>query len=142
MVRIWKEQPVFQCRKFLQGRGIRGTDVKDISWFGPDGHEMLDEAWDAGFVKCLGVRLAGDIIGDVDDRGEPLVDTLLLLFNANHESLRFVLPAARPEDRWERLLDSAEGATNSVGWAPGNDYPLAARSIAVVRTRSVDTPAA
>ena len=143
VVRIWKEQPVFQRRKFLQGRAIRGTDVKDISWFGPDGHEMLDEAWDAGFVKCLGVRLAGDLIGDVDDRGEPLVgDTLLLLFNAHHESLPFALPATRAEDRWERLLDSAEGATNSVGWAPGDDYPLAARSIAVVRTRSVDALAA
>jgi isoamylase len=143
VVRIWKEQPVFQRRKFLQGRAIRGTDIKDISWFGPDGHEMLDEAWNAGFVKCLGVRLAGDLIGDVDDRGEPLAgDTLLMLFNAHHESLPFALPTARAEDQWERLLDSSEDAENRAVWAPGDDYPLRARSIAVLRTRTVDATAA
>ena len=48
---------------------------------------MTDEAWDAGFVKCLGVRLAGDLIGEVDERGEPIVgDTLLILINAHHEA--------------------------------------------------------
>src|SRR5437764_5907964 len=35
--RIWREQPVFQRRKFFSGRPIRGTGIKDISWFGPDG---------------------------------------------------------------------------------------------------------
>ena len=45
---------------------------------------MSDEDWNAGFVKCLGVRLAGDLIDDVDERGEPIVgDTLLLLLNAH-----------------------------------------------------------
>jgi isoamylase len=142
VVRIWKAQPVFQRRKFLQGRAIRGTDIKDISWFGPDGHEMVDEAWNAGFVKCLGVRLAGDLIGDVDDRGEPLAgDTLLMLFNAHHESLPFSLPTARAGDRWVRLLDSAEGAEKGADWAPGDDYTLEARSIAVLRMRSVDAAA-
>ena len=75
---------------------IRGSDIKDISWFEPDGKEMTDEAWDAGFVQCLGVRLAGDLIGDVDERGEPIVgDTLLLLLNAHHEPIPFTLPVAR-----------------------------------------------
>ena len=68
---------------------------------------MSDEAWNAGFVKCLGVRLAGDLIGDVDERGEPIVgDTLLLLLNAHHEPIPFTLPATRPEHHWERLLDT------------------------------------
>ena len=48
------EQPVFQRRKFFQGRSIRGSDIKDISWFEPRGKEMSDEAWDAGFVQVPG----------------------------------------------------------------------------------------
>ena len=59
-----KTQPVFQRRKFFLGRAIRGSNVKDISFFNPSGHEMSDEDWNAGFVRCLGVRLAGDLIGD------------------------------------------------------------------------------
>ena len=33
--RLWRTQPVFQRRQFFQGRGIRGSDIKDISWFEP-----------------------------------------------------------------------------------------------------------
>ncbi len=56
---IWREHPVFQRRKFFQGRALRGTDIKDISFLDPSGKEMNDESWNSGFVKCLGVRLGG-----------------------------------------------------------------------------------
>ena len=86
--RIWREHPVFQRRKFFQGRALRGSDIKDISFLEPSGKEMSDEDWNGGFVKCLGVRLAGDLIGDVDERGEPIVDdTALILLNAHHEPI-------------------------------------------------------
>ncbi len=54
---IWRTQPVFQRRNFFAGRSIRGSDIKDISWLGPDGLDMNDEAWSTGYVRCLGVRL-------------------------------------------------------------------------------------
>ena len=54
---------------------------------------MTDEDWNRGYVKCLGMRLAGDLIGDVDERGEPIVDdTALILVNAHHEPIPFTLP--------------------------------------------------
>ena len=134
--RIWQEQPVFQRRKFFQGRKLRGSDIKDISFFEPTGKEMSDEAWNAGFVKCLGVRLAGDLIGDVDVRGEPIVgDTLLLLLNAHHEPLPFLLPQTKPDQHWERLLDTADPADAAEQWGGGQSYQLKERSLAVLRTR-------
>ena len=61
---------------------------------------MSDKAWGAGFVRSLGVRLAGDVIGDVDERGDLIVgETLLLLLNAHHEPIPFTLPATRAQDR-------------------------------------------
>jgi glycogen operon protein len=134
--RIWREQPVFQRRKFFLGRGIRGTGVTDISFFEPSGKDMSDEAWSAGFIKCMGVRLAGDLIGDVDERGEPIVgDTLLLLLNGHHEPLPFVLPVTKEEHHWERLLDTADLAETTQTWKAGEPYPLKERSLAVLRTR-------
>src|SRR5262249_5088978 len=98
VARIWREQPVFQRRKFFKGRAIRGSDIRDVSWFGPSGEELSDEAWNEDFVRCLGVRLAGDLIGDTDARGEPIRgDTLLLLLNAHHEEISFTVPAAKVE---------------------------------------------
>jgi isoamylase len=132
--RSWRTRQVFQRRKFFQGRAIRGTDIKDICWFGPDGQEMSDEAWNAGFVKCLGVRLAGDLIGDLDDRGEPRVgDTLLLLFNAHHEQIPFALRAVRA-GRWDRVLDTAEPEEDPAAFAPGDRYPLQGRALALLGT--------
>src|SRR3954468_4364135 len=63
--RIWAEQPVLQRRKFFLGRPIRGTGIKDITFFEPSGKDMSDQAWNDPNVKCLGVRLAGDMINEV-----------------------------------------------------------------------------
>jgi glycogen operon protein len=136
VTQISREQPVFQRRKFFQGRSIRGTGIKDISWFEPSGQEMSDEAWGAGYVKCLGVRLAGDRIGDVDERGEPISgDTLLVLINAHHEPIPFTLPATKPEHHWERLLDTADDGAGQEGWPGGQQYLLQARSLVLLSTR-------
>jgi glycogen operon protein len=135
-VRIWQSQPVFQRRNFFLGRSIRSNDVKDISWLEPSGEEMDDEDWGAGFARCLGMRLAGDIIGEVDERGEPIRgDTLLILLNAHHEPIPFSLPATRDQNPWELLLDtaSAEPARGTV--IESERFDLEGRSIVVLLTR-------
>jgi glycogen operon protein len=136
---IWREQPVFQRRKFFQGRAIRGTDIKDISWFEPSGQEMSDAAWNAGYVQCLGVRLAGDLIGDADERGERIEgETLLLLLNAYHEALPFTLPATKAEHHWERMLDTADLGDTMVALEGGKQYQLQGRSLVLLHTRETE----
>jgi len=52
----------------------------------PEGKEMTDEDWQTGFARCLGVRLAGDAIEEVDAHGRQIRDdTLLLLFDAHYK---------------------------------------------------------
>jgi glycogen operon protein len=138
VARVRTEQPVFQRRHFFHGRSIRGSEIKDISWLDPSGQEMTDEAWGAGFVKCLGVRLAGDLIGDVDDKGERVVgDTLLLLLNAHHEPISFTLPAHKEGQEWLSLLDTAQGRNEERIMKGGDKHDLAGRSLAVYRIRTV-----
>ena len=85
-------------RKFFQGRRIRGADVLDIAWLDPSGREMTDETWNSPDVRCLGVRLNGDAIDEVDERGERIVgDTLLILLNAGEDAVPFSLPDDRPD---------------------------------------------
>ena len=55
------------------------------------------------------MRLAGDLIGDVDERGEPIVDdTALILLNAHHEPIPFTLPQTLGGQVWERVLDTSQ----------------------------------
>ena len=135
LIGILRTQPVFQRRKFFLGRAIRGQGIKDISWFEPSGQEMTEEAWSTGYARCLGMRLAGDLIGEIDERGEPIKgDSILLLMNAHHEAISFMLPKTRGGQRWERVLDTADPQGESPQYNGAEGYDLQARSIAVFRT--------
>ena len=134
---IWATQPVLQRRKFFLGRPIRGEDIKDISFFDPSGNEMSDDAWSAGFAQCIGVRLAGDLIDEVDERGEPVSgDTLLLLINAHWEEIGFTLPIGRDGIVWQTLIDTADPDREMKTRVrhPGEQFPLYGRSVAMLRT--------
>ncbi len=140
LTRFLLSQPVLTRRKFFLGRSIRGQDVKDISWFGPDGKEMSDRTWKDHFVRYLGVRLSGTEIEEVDEYGNPMVgDTLFLMFNAHHESIPFVLPKHSPKERWERVLDTAESKWNRLSPLRDHAYKLRSRSLAVFRLRRRNT---
>ncbi len=136
VIGILRSNPVLRRRKFLYGRRIRGSEIKDIAWFSPKGSEMTDEEWDAPTVSCLGVRLAGDAIDEVDERGKPVRgDTLLILFNAHHEPVSFVLPAHKKGTRWVLVLDTATQRQERRGRLArgGRIHPLHGRSMAVYR---------
>jgi isoamylase len=138
---LWRMHPVLQRRTFFQGRTIRGGQVQDISFLTPQGNEMNDQDW-AAFVRCLGVRLAGDVIHDVDARGRRIHgDTLLVLFNAHHEPVNFTLPPAGASFAWERVLDTARPGDVADGLDVLNPYPLVERSTAIFRAPSLDEAA-
>ena len=140
LIQLRKTQPVFQRRRFFKGRPIRG--VKDISWLNPGGEEMTDADWDAGFVKCVGVRLAGDLIEDVDDDGNRIVgETMLTILNAHHEPIPFMLPPHQPERHWERMVDTAFGTTQTSYHEAGQFYDAQGRSVIVFRLRNRNEPA-
>jgi len=137
LIVLRQHHPVFRRRRFFQGRRIRGAEVKDLSWLRPDGKEMTDEDWAKGYVRCLGVRLAGHAIEEKDSKGRPLLDdTFLILLNAHHEPRPFTLPAHKRGVRWQPVMDTAftqEHSKQVTVLKAGFQYDLEARSLAVLR---------
>jgi isoamylase len=136
LIGLFHQHPVLRRRVFFQGRRIRGSEVKDLAWFRPDGKEMTDDDWNNGFARCLGLRLAGDAIEELDARGNRIVDdTLLILLNAHHESVNFVLAAHRRKVRWQVVFDTSEEKIKRRQRLihGGNEYPLEARSMVLLR---------
>ena len=137
LIQLVHAHPVLRRRNFFQGRRIRGSEVKDLVWFRADGKEMTDEDWTHADNRCFGLRLAGDAIEEWDERGNPVVDdTLLILLNAHHEIMPFVLPAHRRKVRWELILDTYD--PKSIQKKPrllrgGEVYELNARTLALLR---------
>ncbi len=138
LIAFRKRHPVLRRRRFFQGRRIRGSEVKDLAWFRPDGKEMTDEDWGSGYARSLGLRLAGDAIEETDERGQPIQDeTLLILLNMHHEPLTFTLPAHKRGVRWVPVLDTMlSGDRKQVKMFKGGEpYELEARSVVVLRLR-------
>jgi isoamylase len=99
--------PIFRRRRWFQGRPLHGAETTDIGWLTPDGEEMDDDDWEAGFARSLQVFLNGDGIASPDDRGNKVLDdSFLILFNAHHEPLSFTLPPAAWADAWAVVLDA------------------------------------
>jgi glycogen operon protein len=139
LIRLFHLHPVLRRRRFFQGRKIRGSEVKDLAWFRPDGKEMTEEDWSNPEIRSVGLRLAGDAIEEGDERGNRIVDeTLLMLLNAHHESVSFVLPAHRRQLRWKLLLDTRQATGKDPGRLirGGDAFEIEGRSLALFQLRS------
>jgi glycogen operon protein len=137
LIAFRRDHPVLRRRHFFQGRRIRGSEVKDLAWFRPDGKEMNDEDWSNSESRCFGLRLAGDAIEEPDDRGNRIVDdTLLILLNAHHEAVSFTLPAHRRKVRWQVVFDTVDPDLDRRKprlMRGGEIYDLNDRSLVVLR---------
>jgi isoamylase len=136
LIRFRQQHPVFRRPKFFQGRRIRGSEIKDVMWFNPGGNEMSEEEWTSPFVRCLGMLLSGDSTDVVDTNGKPVHDdTFLLLMNAHHEPIPFLLPGLEDLE-WHLTLDTADEAgflKEAKRFASGEDVDLRERSACLLK---------
>jgi glycogen operon protein len=81
------------------------------------------------------VYLAGTAIRRIDRRGQPVKDrNFLVLFNAHHEAIDFVLPQLLQEGAWTRVLDTALDTDPFAAerYAGAEPYSLQGRSVALL----------
>ncbi len=138
VIKFWRDQPVFKRRHFFQGREIRGTEATDIQWLAPDGREMADRDWHAASARCLGLQLEGEMMHETDEKGRPIVgQTILLLMNAHHYDVNFVLPPHGPDEYWQAAIDTQVQRPKK-RWLPeGFEYHLEGRSMVVLELKRV-----
>ena len=119
--------PVLRRSRFLTGEMNSDLEVKDVSWIDANGSEMTSEAWDNG-TPCFGMLLdgCGQATG-IRRRGADA--TLLILFNAHHETVEFILPACHEADGWKRLLDTTDPQLDGSQFEIGATYEITARSM-------------
>ncbi len=148
LITIRSQHPVLHRRRFFQGRRIHGSDIRDIVWWRPDGQEMSNDEWSNGLVRCLGMLLNGQAMSEWDEQGQRVDDDiLLLLLNAYHQPIPFVLPhgaEASTDDAlpllWDILVDTCWTDTATLPpLLPGQEYPLQGRSLALLIQRCTKT---
>ncbi|MBI4502578.1 MAG: glycogen debranching protein GlgX [Gemmatimonadetes bacterium] len=122
--------PVLRRRTFFRGEVVSHEGVKDLTWIKCDGQEMSQQDWGNTDAHCLGMLIHGSATDETDDRGRPIVgDTMLLLFNATEEPVRFQLSAMD-------LNGDLPG--NGGTWSPVIE--TAGRSAALAEDNSIEVP--
>ena len=137
LIAIRQNHPVFRRRNFFQGRAIKGVGVKDILWLRPDGREMTDEEWNQEHARTLGIFLSGSAVDEVDERGQSITDEdFVLLMNAHHEEVPFMLPSVASGMSWISLIDTAQdgGISPPTSYDALTQYRLQPRSLALLQS--------
>ena len=94
-------------RRFFQDRTIHGSVVRDIAWYGVDGNEIPEQSWNEVWNRSIGVMLNGKTLGAMDEDGSALDDdSFLVLVNAAHEGVEYVLPEPPNKMPWRQVIDT------------------------------------
>jgi len=136
LIQFRKDHPVFRRPKFLKGRRIPGSEIRDVMWFNPGGSLMSEDEWASPFVRCLGMLLSGDTSDVLTFEGEPVRDDMfLLLINAHYEPIPFVLPGQENLE-WQLILDTMEPSgflAEPRKFASGDDVDLGGRACCLLQ---------
>ncbi len=142
LIAFRKEHPNLRRRKFFQGRVIHHSAERDIAWFGTDGKELSEGAWNSGWVRTLGMMLNGATLDATDQLGNSISDhSFLLLFNAYHEPVNFALPAPPQDGVWQCILNTSHIETPFKKSTARRRVRLEGRTLIVLMERERNKPA-
>ena len=109
LIRLRREHPIFRRRGWFTGAAPKGSRLKDLEWFRPDGAEMTSADWGVGYAKTLGTFMNGDAISERDRAGARIADdSFFVMFNSYREPMEFKLPPKQFGRRWTIILDTAD----------------------------------
>ena len=122
LVDLRQLNPAFRQNRFLHGERVGATDLRNVRWVKPDGGEMTAEDWSNGLTRCIGMVLF-----------DPGLNGTLVLINAYHEPLAFLMPSHDRVLSWRIVLETAEGRIepDMPPIAGGETFSLEGRSLFV-----------
>lgn len=105
LIKLRNAYPILRRNRFLVGTYNEDIGVKDVTWLDPQANEMTTEQWEDSHGRCLGMLLDGR--AQVSGIRRPGADaTLLLIVNAHHDVVNFVLPEVPEGEYWNCLVDT------------------------------------
>ncbi len=129
LIALRRRFPILHRGRFLTGELHEKLEVRDVSWFQPNGDEMTGKAWGDPHAKSIGMLL--------DGRAQPTglirygsLSTILLLFNAAHEEVVFSLPCVAHGESWRHILDTFQpDDINEHNFDFGREYICPSRTV-------------
>jgi len=130
--------PVLHRSRFVIGNVNEELDVKDVSWLAPSGREMATADWDNSATRCFGMLLDGRA-QETGVKRQGSDATLLLIYNAHHESVEFILPEVPQGRAWARLIDTHAPDVTLTVYPFGHSLKVAGRSMLALGLATEET---
>jgi glycogen operon protein len=135
-IELRRDNPILRRGRFLSGHYNEALDVKDVTWLTPSGDEMAEANWTDGLARCLGVLLDGRAQPTgIRRRGNDV--TMLLILNAYHDAVKFLLPKVAGGRSWAALVDTNAPELGRHGrgkqFGLGHEYLVTGRSLLLFR---------
>jgi glycogen operon protein len=135
LIQTRQRQPLFHRGRFLTGAFNEELGIKDVTWIDPAGAEMTPEQWTDGNARCVGMLLDGRAqVTGIRRKGSD--NTLFLMFNAHHDTVRFAFPDVPRCRIWDCLIDTNRPVDSKIpGARKGAHYDMAGRSLSLWEAR-------
>ena len=130
--------PVLHRSRFVIGNVNEELDVKDVSWLAPNGREMATADWDNSATRCFGMLLDGRA-QETGAKRQGSDATLLLIYNAHHESVEFILPEVPQARAWAGLIDTHVPDVTLTVYPFGHSLNVAGRSMLALGLATEET---
>ncbi|HLN24056.1 MAG TPA: glycogen debranching protein GlgX [Patescibacteria group bacterium] len=130
LIKLRRKHPVLHRQRFFTGRRMPGTGIKDIAWVTPEGREMGHQDWIAPYARSLAYVLGGE----AGQESEVMDDGFLVLFNAFHEPITYILPEGTRGRSWHVAIDTSlpSGMGGNRRCEDCAEYVVQARSVSVL----------
>ncbi|OJW22802.1 MAG: hypothetical protein BGO51_23645 [Rhodospirillales bacterium 69-11] len=122
LIRLRLETPALRGDQRLTGAALDETGLPDVTWRMPDGRVPTVEEWNDDHLSLVVTFYATG-------------SRIALVLNASREPLQATLADPRPGWRWQCVADSADPDRTGL---VGADFPVASRSIVVLREDRAD----
>ncbi|CAA6606179.1 glycogen debranching enzyme [Rhodospirillaceae bacterium LM-1] len=133
--------PVFRRPRYFKGTEI-GNHVKDLLWLTPEGKEMTPHDWQVPYARSLAFLLNGEVTLHDGNEGRSGMrdDTFIVIMNAYHDAIPYVLPPPSVGLVWEVVIDTAlqDGLGHGRIAEAGEHYAMKGRSMAVLKRKSAN----
>jgi glycogen operon protein len=105
LIKLRLAYPILRRNRFLVGTYNEAIGVKDVTWLDPHGNEMTTEQWEDGHGRSVGMLLDGR--AQPSGIRKPGADiTLLVIVNAHHDVVNYLLPQVPEGDYWNCVVDT------------------------------------
>ncbi len=121
--------PVLRRGRFLIGELDNDVRVSDVKWLGCSGEELTSAHWDDSTMRCFGLVIDGRARATGIRRAASDA-TVLIVVNAHHDLVGFILPDIPGIDIWTCLIDTNAPIREEVPtFRSGDVYQVTGRSL-------------